>query len=618
MGLSLRFKIIFITVAILVLAIGATVIASSYIFAQEYTDVLQSRTVIIGQSIKSQLDRLLGLGIPLQELTGFEQQLQDTVNTYGDIAYVMIIDLDGRVLFHNDPLQQNITITDAATLKAAQSGAEVIQTYSDQNGEFQDVFIPILDRGGDHVGAIRLGFPTNLITARINRLAILSGVIAIVSLVVAITLLIFTLSAWVTRPLAKLLTAIQLIRSGEQGLSTRVEINSRDELGELSAAFNMMATQLNDLIETLEQQVAERTQGVETVAALSEKLVAILNLEQLLQELVNQIQNVFGYYHAHVYLIDNHRQNLVVSAGTGAAGAQMKAQGHSIPLSALTSLVARAARSGQVVRADNVRETPDWLPNPLLPDTYSEMAVPIVVDGQVAGVLDVQQNKLAGLDEGDENLLRSLANQVAVAVRNARLFAQVQQALTEAREAQERYLRGAWTKTQHQQARHIYRRPDVAPPSAQTRNSLKQQAISQTTIISTRVADGDTPNSAGAHPALASPVKVSGQAIGALQLHRANGEQDWSPEDLALVEAVLDQVAQTAENLRLFEETQNRADYEQLVGEITQKIRQAPTLEILTKTASQELSKVLGVSYGLVRIGVTPQEKQGSQSNGPS
>jgi CheY-like chemotaxis protein len=154
---------------------------------------------------------------------------------------------------------------------------------------------------------------------------------------------------------------------------------------------------------------------------------------------VNQVKDNFGYYYAHSYLLDDNTAKLVVAAGTGKAGAEMKQAGHNIPLNAPTSLVARAARNGQVVKVDNVRQAEDWLPNPLLPDTYAEMAVPIILgaEGKVVGVLDVQENKIGGLDEGDANLLRSLANHVAVALTNARLFEQTVQAKIEAEEVRE-------------------------------------------------------------------------------------------------------------------------------------------------------------------------------------
>ena len=109
------------------------------------------------------------------------------------------------------------------------------------------------------------------------------------------------------------------------------------------------------------------------------------------------------------------------------------------------------------------------------------------------------------------------------------------------------------------------------------------------------------------------PIRLQDRAIGAIQLHEA-GQHNWSEQEIALVQAIADQVAQAAENIRLFDETQRRASYEQLVGEITQKLREAPTLEMLVKTASQELSNALGVSHSVVKVGVTPSQQIESKS----
>ncbi|MCP4360387.1 MAG: GAF domain-containing protein, partial [Chloroflexi bacterium] len=199
-----------------------------------------------------------------------------------------------------------------------------------------------------------------------------------------------------------------------------------DEIGDLAHSFNDMAAHLRETLSSLEQ----RTQHLETVATLSKQLSAILNMEELLAEMVDQVEKNFDYYHTHICLLDDKREKLVVVAGTGVAGREMKSKEYNILLNAPTSLVARAARTGQVVQVDNVRERENWLPNPLLPAAYSEMAVPITLgeEGQVVGVLDVQEDKIGGLDEGDANMLRSLANQVAVAINNARLFEQAGQA----------------------------------------------------------------------------------------------------------------------------------------------------------------------------------------------
>jgi sensor histidine kinase regulating citrate/malate metabolism len=246
MVFSLRVKIILITVAILVFAVGATTLASGYVFSQEYSDVLQSRALIIAKGVQSQLNRLLELGIPLEDLIGFEKQMRNTVNTYEDISYAMIVDIEGKILFHNDPSQHNIILIDPATLTAIKSGEEVIQIYADQAGQFYDVFVPIVDNSGAHVGAVRLGFPAELVTEKTGRLTAFSVMVALVSLGVAVALFIFLLSVWVTKPLRKLLAAIEEIRNGSTGLTRKVEIEARDEIGHLGSAFNTMTAQLHD------------------------------------------------------------------------------------------------------------------------------------------------------------------------------------------------------------------------------------------------------------------------------------------------------------------------------------------------------------------------------------
>jgi signal transduction histidine kinase/DNA-binding NarL/FixJ family response regulator len=228
----------------------------------------------------------------------------------------------------------------------------------------------------------------------------------------------------ISHPLTNLSETASQIADGN--LRLKAEMGQDDEIGVLAHSFNSMTEQLSDSINNLERRVRERTHQLEVIATLSGQLNAILDFSQLLTELVNQIKKNFDYYHAQIYLLDEAGENLILAAGTGAAGTQMKAQGFCIPFHTHTGLVARAARSGQIVTVDNGQESSDWLPNPLLPDTYAEMAVPIIREGKVVGVLDVQEDEIAGLDEGDANLLRSLASHVAVALTNARLFEQAQ------------------------------------------------------------------------------------------------------------------------------------------------------------------------------------------------
>ena len=219
------------------------------------------------------------------------------------------------------------------------------------------------------------------------------------------------------------------------GLFGAIAGRREDRLRQAYAQLQLKKQETTQL-QQLTQQLERHTTQLSVISRISYQLSTILDLDVLLAEVVNQIKDNFTYYYAHIYLLDKKNEKLVVAAGIGAAGDEMKAQKHSIALDASTSLVARAARTGKIVRVDNVREAEDWLPNPLLPDTCSEMAVPILLEGEVVGVLDVQEDEVAALAESDANLLRSLAIQVAVAIRNVRNFETVEAALAESRIAQ--------------------------------------------------------------------------------------------------------------------------------------------------------------------------------------
>jgi signal transduction histidine kinase/putative methionine-R-sulfoxide reductase with GAF domain len=246
--------------------------------------------------------------------------------------------------------------------------------------------------------------------------------------VIAVLVAIFA-AQQLANPIIRLTAIAQQMTSGD--LTVQAQVESGDEVGDLAQSFNTMANQLRETIETLEDQVRERTQHLETVAILSGHINAVLDMKQLLNELANRVKEDFNYYAAHIYLLDEAGQNLVLAEGAGAVGAKMKAAGHRIALAVPTSLKARAARSREVVMVENVQEVEDWLPHPLLPDTRSEMAVPIIREGKVIGVLDVQADTIAGLDDGDAKVLRILAGHIAVAISNARLFDKTQKRLRE-------------------------------------------------------------------------------------------------------------------------------------------------------------------------------------------
>ena len=220
-----------------------------------------------------------------------------------------------------------------------------------------------------------------------------------------------TIMRRISRPLSDLAQATEQMTQGD--LSARVKITTEDEVGQVGQAFNMLGQTLQ----------ASQTRLVES-AEVSRRLSTILDPRQLVFEVVEQVKTAFDYYHAHIYLLKEDGNTLEMVGGTGEAGQIMLERGHSISLE--RGLVGRAARTKLPVLAPDTANEPGWLPNPLLPETQAEIAVPIILGQTVLGVLDVQHNIVNGLTQEDAPLLLSIASQVAIALQNARQYGEIQ------------------------------------------------------------------------------------------------------------------------------------------------------------------------------------------------
>lgn len=224
------------------------------------------------------------------------------------------------------------------------------------------------------------------------------------------------------RPIGTLTEASIDIANGN--FDREVPVEGNDELSTLAEAFNSMTKQLRGMFGTLEQRVSDRTRALEASMEVSRSVSTILDQQQLVSEVVEQVRGAFDYYHVHIYTVDEYTSDLIMAGGTGEAGQALLGGGHKIAPG--KGLVGRAATTKSTILVSNVEEEAGWLPNPLLPDTKAEIAVPMIIGEQVLGVLDVQQNEAGSLTEVDAQLLESVANQVAIALRNARLYAGVQ------------------------------------------------------------------------------------------------------------------------------------------------------------------------------------------------
>lgn len=309
----------------------------------------------------------------------------------------------------------------AEAYQRALAGNLVVEHINAGGKEYAILSAPVYDYSHQVIGVVDILLDHSGIQQLLSQRVMVTLAVLVVSLLLS-SILIGWLITRTLRPVGALTTAANAIAAGD--LERIVHTSSKDEIGDLASAFNSMTGQLRSMIGTLEQRVAERTRALETSAEVSRQLSTILDPQELVKAVVENVQQAFGYYHAQIYFYDQAKEYLVMAGGTGEAGQRMLASGHKIARG--RGLVGRAAESNEPVLVTDTAAEPYWLPNPLLPDTRSEAAVPIKIGENVLGVLDVQQNMVDGLSMQDVALLASIANQVAVAVQNAHLYTQTQ------------------------------------------------------------------------------------------------------------------------------------------------------------------------------------------------
>ena len=253
------------------------------------------------------------------------------------------------------------------------------------------------------------------------------------SLVVSVglgLLLSILLTRQISNPIRALTQAA--LEIGRGNLSAQAQVQTGDETGTLATAFNNMTTQLRDLIGSLEARVEARTAQLRASAEVARAVSSILDPQELMQQTAELIRERFNFYYVGVFVLDQDQHYAWLRAGTGAAGQKMLASGHRLDATpGGHSMVGWVCANKRARIALDVGHEAERFANPLLPNTRSELALPLQVGGRILGALDVQSEREAAFEESDVAVLQSMADQIAIALENAHLFSQAQSTIEE-------------------------------------------------------------------------------------------------------------------------------------------------------------------------------------------
>jgi GAF domain-containing protein/HAMP domain-containing protein len=276
--------------------------------------------------------------------------------------------------------------------------------------------------------------------APVNAQQQYTTIVALIILALSALIAVF-FAQLLSNPIVRLTSVAEQIAAGNTAVQAKVE--STDEIGKLASTFNSMTSQLRDLIGSLEQRVATRTRNLELAAEVGRAVSQVNALDVMLTDAAELIRKQFDLYYVQVYLTNPSRTALLLKAGTGNAGEQLLARSHQLPLNA-NSINGRAAVEKRAVVISETAASVSFHANPLLPDTQSEMAVPLIIGEKVVGVLDMQSAKAGALSEENLVAFEALAAQLAVAIQNANLLAETVQARAELEAQAKRLSRTNW------------------------------------------------------------------------------------------------------------------------------------------------------------------------------
>jgi GAF domain-containing protein/HAMP domain-containing protein len=523
--------------------------------------------------------------------------LQQTVEglTGGrDIVYAVVRDAGGQVQAEEpagwDVLgEQGLGL---ATLAFAQQ-----DIISQEEGKYLILCGPV-SRDTEQIGTLTIVYDQVLAVQESGRMT-RSTMPLLIFLLSAVSILIVTVIARrATRPLRMLTVAAEEI--GQGNLSVEVPIRGLEETAVLGRALERMRADLQSLYQNLEQQVASlgrRTSYLEATAAVAQEAASVLQPQELLSRAVTLISQQLGFYHSGIFLVDPSGEWAVLEAASSEGGRRMQERGHRLQVGG-ESIIGYVSSQGHHYIALDVGDSAIQFDNLDLPNTRSEIALPLRARGRIIGVLDVQSVEPKAFSPEDVAVLQTLADQVALAISNARLFQQTQAALEAERRAYGEFTSQAWAET-------IQRRLSLGYYCDASGVKALANVLDDNGGVEPMADDGKD------LPTLSIPISARGQEIGTIRVRKPGGAGEWMEEEIALLETVVDQLGVALEGAQLYQETRQRAAREQIRREATDSIRRAVDMDGLMRSTLENMVAALGVPGAFVHLSPSLEESEG-------
>jgi GAF domain-containing protein/HAMP domain-containing protein len=458
--------------------------------------------------------------------------------------------------------------------------------YTDEYGTFLSGYAPIFSSDGKRVGVLGVDITANTILTREKEYRVRLIIIFLSTLPFLVFVGIISAN-YLAKPIVGLRDAAEKISKGD--FTYRItDIPGTRELAELAIDFNTMTQNLADLINSLEERVAERTADLEkktdqlrAASFIARQTAEVHDLASLLDIVVRLVSDRFGFYHTGIYLINEAGNEAILQAASSEGGLRMIQNSHSTSLGSI-GIVSHALLHKKPRIVFDIGTDAVLFNNPDLPLTRSEVALPLVVRNKALGVLDIHSDKPQAFSAEDIDVLQTLADQVAVAIENARLLDESQTAVTQLEAITTDRMREAWSQELRKKDRVFTYTP----------LGLRADKVPLKIENAIDVA-----------------ITLRGHKIGNISISR-KGDAGWNKMDEDLIAEVANQIGLAIDNIRLLEDATQRAEQEQTVGKLATRFGQSLDIDTLLQTAARELGQLPEVEEAMVFISEIEHEDQ--------